>query len=434
MAILQHRIPLKGHDDSIEFFTKLLREIKSLSGLNSADVLLNAIYLWQNTYSSNNNNRHKSTAKQRITSSVSRSFYLQLLTSTDIQTKINFELDKLRCDHTLRSILSEDAGIGRHSAEYLLEALIFLLELAVKNGKQNATHKDHHLETGAGAKSGEGQTRLNGVTERKKTTCDARRTNLRSESLPPQVEAYTTRLSWRQKLRQQQLAENKQLREMVRRNAQKYSSSLSSASVVEERPILSRKNANLEEKKVNSWTPMHQEDIRVRRSSMLLADKENSPEVNRKIRSESASRISVPRAQTPLIMKSKLRSKYDLTSPDIPTLTLKQRKAEADRLLEYLLIIPEEARPMPGFEKSMTGAERVREGIDCDQVFENIILGNGTTLKRKDYLQRIGVTHVLNAAEFRGVNVGKEYFCQKGDDFRYMGLRIEDTPQTQICR
>ena len=39
------------------------------------------------------------------------------------------------------------------------------------------------------------------------------------------------------------------------------------------------------------------------------------------------------------------------------------------------------------------------------------------------YLKEIGITYILNAAESRGVNVGKEYF---GDDYQYMGLKIED--------
>ena len=59
------------------------------------------------------------------------------------------------------------------------------------------------------------------------------------------------------------------------------------------------------------------------------------------------------------------------------------------------------------------------------------MLGNGATLRKKEYLRRIGVTHILNAAEFRGVNLGKDYF---DGEFHYMGVRIEDTPQTQICR
>ena len=72
-----------------------------------------------------------------------------------------------------------------------------------------------------------------------------------------------------------------------------------------------------------------------------------------------------------------------------------------------------------------------RHGIDCDEVFPGIVLGNGATVKKKEYLKSIGVSHVLNAAEFRGVNVGEDYF---GTGFQYKGLRVEDTPQTQICR
>ena len=51
-------------------------------------------------------------------------------------------------------------------------------------------------------------------------------------------------------------------------------------------------------------------------------------------------------------------------------------------------------------------------------------------MKKKDYLKRIGISHVLNAAEFRGVNVGEDFFS----GLKYKGLRVEDTPQTQICR
>ena len=60
------------------------------------------------------------------------------------------------------------------------------------------------------------------------------------------------------------------------------------------------------------------------------------------------------------------------------------------------------------------------------------------------------MTHVLNAAEFRGVNIGEHVTSSiiiamlikkiAGEDFfvgtsiKYQGLRVEDTPQTQICR
>ena len=74
------------------------------------------------------------------------------------------------------------------------------------------------------------------------------------------------------------------------------------------------------------------------------------------------------------------------------------------------------------------------KGIDCDEVFPGIVLGNGATVKKKDYLRQIGISHVLNAAESRGVNVNKEYFQKDSPGMEYMGLRVEDTPQTQICK
>ena len=70
-------------------------------------------------------------------------------------------------------------------------------------------------------------------------------------------------------------------------------------------------------------------------------------------------------------------------------------------------------------------------GLDCDEVYPGIILGNGATVKKKEYLTSIGISHILNAAEFRGVNVGEDFYSST---FKYFGLRVEDTPQTQICR
>ena len=112
-------------------------------------------------------------------------------------------------------------------------------------------------------------------------------------------------------------------------------------------------------------------------------------------------------------------------------MTFKERNARCNFLSQYLEISPPDIRPVSGFETSLSYFQRVQNGVDCDEVYENLILGNAATVKKKDYLRKIGVTHVLNAAEHRGVNVDRSYF---GDEFQYKGLRIEDTPQTQICR
>ena len=124
----------------------------------------------------------------------------------------------------------------------------------------------------------------------------------------------------------------------------------------------------------------------------------------------------------------------DLEKSKCPNLTLKERKSLAETMTSYLSVQNPDLRETPGFDQLLTNHDRIRNGIDCDEVFPNIILGNGATLKRKEYLRKIGITHILNAAEYRGVNIGKDYFNQMGDKFQYLGIRIEDTPQTQICR
>ena len=123
---------------------------------------------------------------------------------------------------------------------------------------------------------------------------------------------------------------------------------------------------------------------------------------------------------------------YDLDAFKADYLTFKERKTKAEELaVAYMTVYTPEERMVPGFEAPMNSSERVKEGVDCDEVFPRIVLGNGATLRKTDYLKSIRITHILNAAESRGVNVGSDYF---GPAFGYMGLKVEDTPQTQICR
>ena len=142
-----------------------------------------------------------------------------------------------------------------------------------------------------------------------------------------------------------------------------------------------------------------------------------------------------PMKQQKTTILSNVRQKMeDLERSKSPNLTLKERKALAETMTSYLSVQNPDLRETPGFDNLLTNHDRIRLGIDCDEVFPNIILGNGATLKRKEYLRKIGITHILNAAEYRGVNIGQDYFNKLGDKFQYLGIRIEDTPQTQICR
>ena len=123
MASYQQRIPLKGTEESIDFFTNVLKETKNFVSCNSAEALLRALVFWQK----NNNllNKHACSAAQRNCGRVSRIFYLQVLTTPDIMEQINSQLDRIRRGYALKSLLDSHA-VGR--AEFLLEALIFIIE------------------------------------------------------------------------------------------------------------------------------------------------------------------------------------------------------------------------------------------------------------------------------------------------------------------
>ncbi len=140
MSVYQQRIPLRGSESSVHYFTELLRGLKSAdpAGSSSADILLRAAGLWKaRTYSA----RVVCTARSRPGSLAAEdggaleqqaTFYLQLMTSTEIQQRINDELDVLRRDMVMRAAIDRDGSV--HSSGYLLEAIIIVLELLKADG------------------------------------------------------------------------------------------------------------------------------------------------------------------------------------------------------------------------------------------------------------------------------------------------------------
>ena len=134
MASYQQRIPLKGTEESIDYFTNVLKETKNKKSCNSAEALLRALVFWQK----NNNllNKHACSAAQRNCGRVSRIFYLQVLTTPDIMEQINSQLDRIRRGYALKSLLDNHA-VGR--AEFLLEALIFIIECFKEFGSSTSS-------------------------------------------------------------------------------------------------------------------------------------------------------------------------------------------------------------------------------------------------------------------------------------------------------
>ncbi|KAF8787576.1 dual specificity protein phosphatase 3-like isoform X1 [Argiope bruennichi] len=72
-------------------------------------------------------------------------------------------------------------------------------------------------------------------------------------------------------------------------------------------------------------------------------------------------------------------------------------------------------------------------GVDCDEVYPNIFVGDEGSARKKDFLQAVGITHVLNTAEgsnFGQVNTGTNFYADAG--IKYLGFDLIDAPRTRI--
>ena len=86
---------------------------------------------------------------------------------------------------------------------------------------------------------------------------------------------------------------------------------------------------------------------------------------------------------------------------------------------------------MPGFKSATDYYERRNLRVDCDKVYDGILLGNGDTISNIPYLKGIGVTHVLNTAE-RHVPVNPDKYSCYG--IKYYGFHVDDLPEANISR
>merc|ERR1712215_59787 len=120
------------------------------------------------------------------------------------------------------------------------------------------------------------------------------------------------------------------------------------------------------------------------------------------------------------------RRNIRLKSPSIP------RERTRDELIDSIVHTrTREHRAMPGFKSATDYDERRTMRVDCDKVFNGIIIGNGDTICNINYLKSIGVTHVLNTAEHHvEVNPAK-YACY---GIQYYGFHVDDLPESNISR
>jgi len=115
-----------------------------------------------------------------------------------------------------------------------------------------------------------------------------------------------------------------------------------------------------------------------------------------------------------------------LKSPSIP------QERTRDELIDSIVHTrTREHRAMPGFKSASDYDERRSMRVDCDRVYNGIIIGNGDTICNINYLKSIGVTHILNTAEHHvEVNPGK-YPCY---GIQYYGFHVDDLPEANISR
>ncbi|XP_071453480.1 dual specificity protein phosphatase 13B-like [Hetaerina americana] len=89
-------------------------------------------------------------------------------------------------------------------------------------------------------------------------------------------------------------------------------------------------------------------------------------------------------------------------------------------------------QPLPGYGYTTVDVmHRIKAGIDCDEVYPNIFIGNSGAARNKAYLRRLEVSHVVNCAEGRGeVDTGEEFYKDAG--MSYFGLSLQDSSSADL--
>ncbi|XP_076647642.1 dual specificity protein phosphatase 3 isoform X2 [Halictus rubicundus] len=106
-------------------------------------------------------------------------------------------------------------------------------------------------------------------------------------------------------------------------------------------------------------------------------------------------------------------------------------------LVETIYETQPENKPIPGFDPDKDDAQyyRVQQNIDCDEVYPGIYIGDAATAKNKQYLQMLGITHLLNSAEgkrFGFVNTDANYY--KDTMIKYIGFPLADSWAINISK
>ncbi|XP_076161561.1 dual specificity protein phosphatase 3 isoform X2 [Ptiloglossa arizonensis] len=106
------------------------------------------------------------------------------------------------------------------------------------------------------------------------------------------------------------------------------------------------------------------------------------------------------------------------------------------QLQMILLKTQTDNKPIPGLDPdSYSQCYGSQQSIDCDEVYPGIYIGDVATAKNKLYLNKLGITHLLNCAAGQGfgfANTGKNFY--QDTTIRYLGLPLSDFITTDISK
>ncbi|XP_046387479.1 dual specificity protein phosphatase 3-like [Ischnura elegans] len=109
-----------------------------------------------------------------------------------------------------------------------------------------------------------------------------------------------------------------------------------------------------------------------------------------------------------------------------------KRGTTGSMLHKIMLHTKTDFQPLPGYDhKTADVMHRINAGVDCDEVYPNVFIGNSGAARNKAYLRRLEVSHILNCAEGRGeVDTGEEFYKDVG--MSYLGLSLEDDSSADL--
>jgi protein-tyrosine phosphatase len=114
--------------------------------------------------------------------------------------------------------------------------------------------------------------------------------------------------------------------------------------------------------------------------------------------------------------------------------SFKPTKVEQMRLVCWKVKPWNQPKPRPGQSRLYSSQFAIPWGVDCDEVYPGLFIGDKKAATNIKFLQKIGVTHVLNTAEGQDeglVDLTQGHY-EESSTIKYLGFPLWDTPMCNI--